>query len=140
MATSSWLESLTSTPEDMAHFQRERVILDATERICELMEESGVSRAELAKRLNKSRAHITQLLGGRTNMTLRTLSDLYAALGRSLVLMDCPLSHSVPHGGALLATAGSGPRSGPVRDQDPVNGASTADPKVMANKSEVTQG
>ena len=90
MAT--WLESLTSTPEDMADFQRERVMLDATETVCRLMQEQGVSRAELASRLGKSRAHVTQLLSGRTNMTLRTLSDVLCALGRSLRIGDGPLS------------------------------------------------
>jgi transcriptional regulator with XRE-family HTH domain len=87
----TWLESLTSTPEEMSHFQQERVILDATERICELMEDLEITRTDLADRLNKSKAHVSQLLSGRRNMTLRTLSDVYCALGRTLVLKDVPL-------------------------------------------------
>jgi transcriptional regulator with XRE-family HTH domain len=127
MHNPSWLENLTSTPEDMAHFQQERVILDATERICELMEEAGVSRADLAKRLNKSRSYVTQLLSGRTNMTLRTLSDLYSILGRSLVLMDSPIGLSVPHGGAIHATEIGQVRPEHGQDQYRAYGRSTAD-------------
>ena len=88
----TWLEELTATPEGMAEFQQERLILDATERICELMEIQGVSRAELAQRLKKSKSHVSQLLSGRTNMTLRTLSDVFTALGRSLQVADIPLT------------------------------------------------
>ena len=87
----TWLQSLTATPEGMAEYQQERLIVDATERICELMEIQGVSRAELAQRLKKSKSHVSQLLSGRTNMTLRTLSDVFSALGRSLQVADVPL-------------------------------------------------
>ena len=88
----TWLQSLTATPEGMAEYQQERLIVDATERICELMEIQGVSRAELAQRLKKSKSHVSQLLSGRTNMTLRTLSDVFSALGRSLQVADVPLT------------------------------------------------
>ena len=52
--------------------------------ICELMDEQGIKKAELASKLGTSRSHITQLLSGTRNMTLRTASDVLHALGRSL--------------------------------------------------------
>lgn len=91
MAT-NWYDELTSTPEGMAHYQEERVVLEATELICELMERRGVNKAELAKRLGKSRPYITRLLNGSANMTLRTISNVLLVLGRSLHVISSPLS------------------------------------------------
>lgn len=54
--------------------------MSATELICELMQKKNVSRADLAKRIGKSKAFITQVLHGTRNMTLRTLADLAGAL------------------------------------------------------------
>src|SRR3974377_1125834 len=74
------IEKLTATPEGMRLYQQERAIQEATDLICEIMEEDGVSRAELARRLGKTKGYITQLLDGRTNMTVRTLSDVLSVL------------------------------------------------------------
>jgi transcriptional regulator with XRE-family HTH domain len=81
------VEEFTATAEGMALFQQERLILGLAEVICAVMEEQGVSKADLAARLGKSRAYVTQLLDGRANMTLRTLSDVFLALGKSLDIM-----------------------------------------------------
>ena len=45
-----------------------------------LMESQGVSKAELARRVGKSRAYVTQSLGGDRNMTLSTLARFADAL------------------------------------------------------------
>lgn len=50
------------------------------------MAEAGVNKAELARRLGKSRAYVTQLLGGRANMTVRTLADVAYALDAEVKL------------------------------------------------------
>jgi transcriptional regulator with XRE-family HTH domain len=60
--------------------RQEELILDATETICMVMSENNISRSELAKRLGKSRAFVTQILSGGRNLTLRTLSDVADAL------------------------------------------------------------
>jgi transcriptional regulator with XRE-family HTH domain len=62
---------------------QERLILDATEAIVELLEEQKISRQELARRLGKSKSFVSQLLSGERNMTLRTLADLGYVLGRN---------------------------------------------------------
>lgn len=82
---------LTSTPAGMKLWQQERCIFEATERLCELMELHRVSRSELAKRLGKSKGYVTQLLDGSANMTLRTLSDVYLALGYEFHPADSPV-------------------------------------------------
>ncbi|HEY2120649.1 MAG TPA: helix-turn-helix transcriptional regulator [Candidatus Acidoferrum sp.] len=66
--------------------KQEQLLFDATELISRAMEQQGVSKTELAKRIGKSKAYVTQVLGGQTNMTLRTLSDLAAALGYDVEL------------------------------------------------------
>ena len=60
--------------------EQEHLILDVTEMIVELMNERGVTRSELADRLGKTKGHVSQLLSGSRNLTLRTLSDIFVAL------------------------------------------------------------
>ena len=55
-----------------------------TEDILVAMEDLGVTKAELAKRLGKSKPRITQLLSGSSNMTIGTLSDIAVELGLNL--------------------------------------------------------
>ncbi len=55
-----------------------------TEDILVAMEDLGISKAELANRLGKSKARISQLLGGNSNMTIGTLSDIAFELGLTL--------------------------------------------------------
>lgn len=55
-----------------------------TEDILVAMEDLGVTKAELAKRLGLSKPRITQLLSGSSNMTIGTLSDIAVELGLSL--------------------------------------------------------
>ena len=59
---------------------QEKLILDVTESVFEVLEAQGKSKADLAKAMGRSNAYITQLLNGSRNMTLRTLSDIGFAL------------------------------------------------------------
>lgn len=89
--TETLVERLTRTPEGMRLYQQERAIQEITELICEVMEEEPISRSELAKRLGKSKGYITQLLDGRSNMTVRTISDVFTALRRAVHFQEGPL-------------------------------------------------
>ena len=66
--------------------RQEQLLFDATELICRVLSDEGISRAELAKRIGKSKAFVTQVLRGQNNMTLRTLSDFANALGYDVEL------------------------------------------------------
>lgn len=59
-------------------------IVEFTEDICRLMDEQGVSRADLARRLGTSRAYVTKLLGGNANFTLETMTKVAMALGAAV--------------------------------------------------------
>jgi transcriptional regulator with XRE-family HTH domain len=58
----------------------EALVAEASEVIARLMAEQNVSKADLARRLNKSRAWVTQLLSGKANLTIRTLAEVVYAL------------------------------------------------------------
>ena len=59
---------------------QERLILDVTEQLAGALEDGGVTRAELARRLGRTPGFVSQLLGGGRNLTLRTIADIAAAL------------------------------------------------------------
>lgn len=61
-------------------FEAERLILRTTEMIIKTMDAQNVSRVELAKTIGKSKGHISQLLSGKRNMTLKTLAEIAFAL------------------------------------------------------------
>lgn len=75
-------------------FQRllasESLVTEAAELIARLMDEKKVNKAALAKRLNRSRSWVTQLLSGKTNMTVRTLAELAFALESEVNLQAQP--------------------------------------------------
>jgi transcriptional regulator with XRE-family HTH domain len=61
--------------------RQEELILAFTEAISELLEKEGVSKSELAGRLGRSKGFVSQILSGNRNLTLRTISDVFDALG-----------------------------------------------------------
>lgn len=69
----------------------ETLIFDVTEEISRALDAAGITRKELAEALGKSKGHITQLLSGERNMTLRTAADLAHALERRLYVRAQPL-------------------------------------------------
>ncbi len=66
-----------ATPE----FWAEGAILEFTEALWARMEQEGISRAELARRLGTSKAYVTKVLGGNANFTLHSLAKLALAVG-----------------------------------------------------------
>ena len=73
-------EVLMEDPEFRKLLAVEGLAAEASEVIARLMAERGMSKADLARRLGKSRAWVTQLLSGQTNMTVRTLAEAVFAL------------------------------------------------------------
>ena len=86
-----WIERNESTDELRREAERERLVLWAIDEIAGLMEESGVSKADMARKLEKSRAYITQVFSGSRNPTLATVSDLAWACGHRAVVKFEPL-------------------------------------------------
>ena len=63
-----------------------RIVQGASEVIRALMESQGVSKAELARRVGKSRAYVTQSLSGDRNMTLGSLARFADALNADAIV------------------------------------------------------
>lgn len=63
---------VTESPE----FFEEYTVIKAQELIAELMNKQDISKAELAKRLKQSKAHVTELLSEGRNLTLKTLGRI----------------------------------------------------------------
>ncbi len=91
MKTKTQFEELMESPEFRKLYAIEGLVTEAGEFIARLMEERGVTKAELARRLGKSRAYITQMLSGSANLTIRTLAELAYALGAEVKLEAVPL-------------------------------------------------
>ncbi|MGA3026094.1 MAG: helix-turn-helix transcriptional regulator [Bryobacteraceae bacterium] len=81
-------------------FEQESLAIEAAELIATLLKERQVNKAELAKRIGKSKAYVTQLLSGSRNMTLHTFADLAFALECKVELQA--LSLAGPNGGDRL--------------------------------------
>jgi transcriptional regulator with XRE-family HTH domain len=74
---------LKTTPEDIKIFVD--LYADLTVRINELLREKGITKKELADRLDKSPSEISKWLSGEHNFTLRSLAKLSAELGEPLL-------------------------------------------------------
>ncbi len=69
------------TDQEARKLAEETYILSVTEEIWKIMERNQMSKADMARSLKCSKAHVTQLLNGGRNMTLRTLSNICTVLG-----------------------------------------------------------
>lgn len=74
------------------------LVHDFTEALSRRMEEQGLSRAELARRLGTSQAYVTKVLRGNVNFTLATLVKLARAVGGEVRLTLCePAARPTEH-------------------------------------------
>lgn len=60
---------------------QELLITEVTEAVWRVMQDVRVNKSELAQSMGATKGHISQVLSGSRNMTLRTLSDICFALG-----------------------------------------------------------
>lgn len=80
------LERVLAAKMGQPAFEAEQAKSGASLLILRAMEEAGVSRAELARRLGSDNARVTRLLDGEQNLTLATLAETLCALGYRLEL------------------------------------------------------
>lgn len=77
----TWIEEQFELYKEDYEFKTEALLLDINEQIVSWMQQEGITRSELAAKLGVSRAAITKLLGGKPNLTLKTLCKVATALG-----------------------------------------------------------
>ena len=91
-------EVFASTPDGRRLLNREALTIEVTELICEMMQEKGISRKQLAALLGRSKGRVSQMLNGECNLTLRTVADMFTVLEKRLAV-GCrpdPLLHGEP--------------------------------------------
>lgn len=88
---STWYERQTATPEARRDYERERLLVEVAEKLYAAMEDAGLNKADIARVLHTSRAHVTQSFSGTRNLTLRSISDLAWALGQRITIALQPL-------------------------------------------------
>lgn len=78
-----------SSDDNRRLLREEELILEVTEALARTLESAGVSRAELARRLGRSRGFVTQLFSGGRNLTLRTIADVLDVLDKRMSVSVC---------------------------------------------------
>jgi transcriptional regulator with XRE-family HTH domain len=103
--TIDYLGEYYQDAERMKSLQQELLITDVTQKMWQAMREKHVSRAELAKKLGLTKGRISQILNGRSNLTLRTTADIFTALNerlttqrRELFVLDNSATCNAIHG------------------------------------------
>ena len=83
---------LKSTPKDVAIFVD--LFADLVVRINQLLREKGITKKELAEKLDKKPSEISKWLSGEHNFTLRSLAKLSAELGEPLLEVPKKKEHA----------------------------------------------
>jgi transcriptional regulator with XRE-family HTH domain len=89
------LEKMFDESRKSPGYQYEYFVIEATEALCELMEEQGVSKEEILDRTGKSSAWFTNLLHGH-KVSVESLTLAFWALGYGMVFEIQELQE-VPH-------------------------------------------
>ena len=75
-----WFSEQLETYRDDPEFLTEELIIEINEQICNLMDQRGLNRSQLAAQLGVSRQMVTKILRGNPNVTLLTLMKIAVAL------------------------------------------------------------
>jgi transcriptional regulator with XRE-family HTH domain len=78
--------SLLAKAKERDSYWTARAVHEFTEDLYRLMEQRGVNKAELARRLDSSPAYVTKVLRGNTNFTIESMVRLARALEGRLCL------------------------------------------------------
>lgn len=87
----AWISRQEASDSSRREHERERLKLWTLDAIADAMDAKGMSKADLARKLGTSRAHVTQVFAGSKNATLSTIADLAWACGLRAVVKLEPL-------------------------------------------------
>ena len=79
-----WYKERIDGLENTIEYKIESIAFDISVQIYKQMEKLGINKKDLAEKLNVSKSYITQLLKGKSNMTIETLIKVAEALGMTL--------------------------------------------------------
>lgn len=89
-------DELVRQIKETERYDQEALRSDIADQIASLMKVQQVNNAELARRLNKSRAYVTKILQGNANFTLDSLVQIARALGAKYIPTFIPLNEWTP--------------------------------------------
>ena len=115
----SSVDQLQQTDQGRREFAKEELAFAAAELISELMESQNISKVELAKKIERSKSHVTQILSGSRNMTMHTLAELAFMLGHTVKVRAEPISKPKMISISREAMRRDLHKSGQVVSQDP---------------------
>jgi transcriptional regulator with XRE-family HTH domain len=84
--------AILSDPAARREYEEAYLVGEVTDSILALLQELGLSQADLAGRLGVTKGRVSQILSGRQNMTLGTLAAIGWALGVSFDLATRPMA------------------------------------------------
>jgi len=83
-------EKFSEEIENTIEYKIESIAFDIAMQIYKQMEKLGINKKDLAEKLNVSKSYITQLLKGKSNMTIETLIKVAGALNLNLQIKLVP--------------------------------------------------
>jgi hypothetical protein len=86
-----WTQSSTRTDVDIGVLE-ESALAMAQATIQNVMDESGVSKAELARRMECDRSFVTRMLTGSHNLTVKTMAKSLAVCGFEVRFQPVPIA------------------------------------------------
>jgi hypothetical protein len=91
----SYFDEFIANPKNWVVFEQERLAENVGEFVLDTLEARGASQVKLAAALDKSPAVISRLVSGGSNMTLRTMVELLAAVGYQMRIEYEPIPSAV---------------------------------------------
>lgn len=87
----AWNERQTRTAEARRLYEHERLMTWVTEELSKAIDDSGMTRSEVAAALGSSKSHVTQVLRGTRNLTLKSIAEIAWATGFRISVAREPL-------------------------------------------------
>lgn len=103
VAAKPWAERQLEDQQFQRALATERPAFNFINALDEAMQANGITKAELAKRLGRSRSFVTQALRRDHNLTFKTAADLAWACGLALNIGLVPFQHKRPSTQATAA-------------------------------------
>ena len=85
----SFFDSFANDPKHRASIAAARLSLAFTEDLIHRMDAMGMTRAQLARAIDKSPAYVSKILNGDTNFTLETMAALAEAVDGTMHVRLC---------------------------------------------------
>lgn len=93
---SSWWKEFSEKQKQSIDYKVESISMDIALQVYDFLNEKKLSQSNLAREMGVSRSYVSQILGGKPNMTLETLVKLTEALGASLEININRAAEAVP--------------------------------------------